>query len=54
MAQPKLKVQCNELEDYLATDVIEDVDNVLQWWADNSTQYPQLACMAMDYLSIPG
>lgn len=49
LAKPKLKVQCNELEDYLAMDVTEDVNNVLQWWADNSAQYPRLACMRPGY-----
>lgn len=54
LAKPKPKAHHNELDEYLATDIIDDVDDVLQWWADNSVRYPRLSRMATDYLCIPG
>lgn len=38
---------------YLRTDV-EDVEDVLLWWYEHRSMYPQLSHMAMDYLTIPG
>ena len=42
------KLQC-----YLATD-IEDVKDRLMWWHKRCRMFPELSCMARDYLSIPG
>ena len=42
----------SELDRYLATP-IENPDDVLKWWYDQRTLYPQLSHMVHDYLSIP-
>ena len=43
----------DELGIYLTAD-IENVSDPLQWWYDHQPVYPRLACMAIDYLTIPG
>ena len=43
----------DELQHYLAADV-EDVKDGLLWWHERRAIFPQLSCMARDYLSIPG
>jgi hypothetical protein len=42
----------DELTLYLSTGP-EHVLDVLAWWYEKRTVYPTLACMALDYLSIP-
>ena len=42
----------DELQCYLAVDT-EDVTDGLMWWYEQQTVFPQLSCMACDYLSIP-
>ena len=43
----------DELQRYLAAD-IEDVKDGLMWWHERRAMFPQLSCMACNYLSIPG
>lgn len=43
----------SELDDYLQKPV-ENVKEPLKWWITNHHIYPNLHCMALDYLSIPG
>ena len=43
----------DELQHYLSTDA-EDVTDGLTWWYERRKIYPELSCMACDYLSIPG
>lgn len=43
----------NEIHEYLSHPV-ENVKDPLKWWVDNKFLYPNLHCMALDYLSIPG
>ena len=43
----------SELDEYLQLPV-ENVKDALKWWVNNRMIYPNLACMALDYLSIPG
>lgn len=43
----------DELARYLSTDP-EYVADVLLFWSDRKTTYPNLSRMALDYLSIPG
>ena len=47
--------ECDELKSYLATGM-EDVTpgDVLKWWHDQHSKYPQLSHMVLDYLTIPG
>jgi len=51
-AAPKAVDLHSEIDHYLAAD-IEHADNPLKWWHACWEVYPQLARMAMDYLSIP-
>ena len=53
----KEKALNHELENYLHLDLhakIKAVDDPIQWWQINKLLYPQLHCMALDYLTIPG
>ena len=43
----------NELDDYLQQP-LEKVDDALKWWSAHQQKYPNLSCMALDYLSAPG
>lgn len=43
----------SEIQEYLSFPV-ENVIDPLKWWTDNKYVYPNLHCMALDYLSIPG
>jgi hypothetical protein len=43
----------NELDEYLALPVV-GIKDPLKWWTDNRAAYPNLARMALDYLSILG
>ena len=43
----------DELDRYLAAD-IEDTKDPLMWWYEHHGAFPNLSCMARDYLSIPG
>ena len=45
--------ECNELDEYLSLSV-EKVKDPLKWWYANRKAYPQLSCMALNYLSVPG
>jgi hypothetical protein len=42
-----------ELDEYLKL-LPEPVDDPILWWYKQSGTYPNLSCMALDYLSIPG
>ena len=42
----------DKLQHYLASDV-EDVKDALKWWHERRKLFPELSCMACDYLSIP-
>jgi hypothetical protein len=42
----------DEYESYIAL-IPKRVDNILQWWRDHEAEYPHLARMAFDLLSIP-
>jgi hypothetical protein len=42
----------SEIEEYL-NHVVENVKDPLKWWVNNKYVYPNLHCMALDYLSIP-
>ena len=53
LAAPKAAKLCDELVHYLSADP-EQVVDVLMWWTEHKATYPCLACMALDYLSIPG
>lgn len=44
----------DELEGYLATGTIKNVQNALAWWHEHADVYPRLSRMATDYLTIPG
>lgn len=43
----------NELERYLVSPAIAEDRDPLAWWKANASDYPDLACMARDYLAIP-
>jgi hypothetical protein len=43
----------DELERYLATDIV-NVKDVLMWWYERRDMFSHLSRMARDYLSIPG
>ena len=43
----------NELNHYLATD-IEDMKDLMMWWYEHRGAFPNLSCMAHDYLLILG
>jgi len=43
----------DELCLYLSTEP-ENVVNAIQWWYEKCKTYPDLHCMALDYLTIPG
>ena len=43
----------SELREYLQKPV-ENVKDPLKWWIASHHIYPNLYCMALDYLSIPG
>jgi hypothetical protein len=43
----------SELDDYLRKPV-ENIKDPLKWWFANCHIYPNLYCMALEYLSIPG
>jgi hypothetical protein len=53
LAPPKASDLRDELDRYLSTDP-EDIENVLAWWHERRSSYPQLSRMALDYLTIPG
>jgi len=53
LVKPTFSLSMNELDTYLSTGV-ENVSDVLTWWHERCTIYPHLACMAIDYLTIPG
>jgi len=42
----------DELQCYLSVDP-EDVKDGVMWWHEQRAMFPQLSCMACDYLSIP-
>lgn len=42
----------SELDIYLCSPV-ESVKHPIKWWLGNKGTYPNLSCMALDYLSIP-
>jgi hypothetical protein len=50
---PKKAMHVIEIDRFLQLPV-EDVKDPLAWWVCNSHVYPNLLCMALDYLSIPG
>jgi hypothetical protein len=56
IAQVFKKRRVNEIDEFqvylLSATCDEDVDP-LQWWKMNQNQFPRLAKMAMDFLSIP-
>lgn len=43
-----------EVDQYLSTARVKDVDDLLPWWYANQGTYPLLWRMARDYLTIPG
>ena len=43
-----------ELDQYLKTKRVKDVEDPLKWWFDNHGSYPRLSRMARDFLMIPG
>jgi hAT family C-terminal dimerisation region len=43
-----------ELDHYIKSPRIKDVDDPHQWWIDNHRSYPRLSRMAKDFLTIPG
>lgn len=45
--------QASKLQGYLCKSV-ENVKNPLKWWIASQNIYPNLHCVALDYLSIPG
>ena len=53
LAKSKLKQAHDELDAYLAADIV-NVTDVLVWWSKQHKSYPLLSQMAIDYLSIPG
>jgi len=53
LVKPMFSLSTNELDTYLSTGV-ENVSDALTWWHERCTIYPHLACMAIDYLTIPG
>lgn len=50
---PTISSSVDELTRYLR-DPPEQTTNPLQWWYERRQSYPNLSCMARDYLSIPG
>ena len=44
----------SELDHYLKSPWVKDVENPLQWWFNNHGSFPRLQCMARDFLTIPG
>jgi hypothetical protein len=44
----------DELESYLATSTVKNVQDALVWWHEHAHVYPRLSQMATDYLTIPG
>jgi hypothetical protein len=42
-----------ELREYLCK-LVESIKDPMKWWVANHHVYPNLYCMALDYLSIPG
>jgi hypothetical protein len=52
MANPLMATKVSEIDQYLRLPV-ESVSDLLKWWFDNCCVYPNLSCMALDYLSIP-
>jgi hypothetical protein len=43
----------SEIQEYL-NHPIKNIKDPLRWWVDNKNVYPNLHCMVLDYLSIPG
>lgn len=43
----------NEMDDYLELDTVPQDVTLLEWWADHSDQFPHLALMARQFLSVP-
>ena len=44
----------SELDHYLKSPWVKDVEDPLQWWFNNRGSYPHLQRMARDFLTIPG
>lgn len=44
----------SELDRYLKTARVKDVEEPLEWWMKNTALYPCLSRMARDFLLIPG
>jgi hypothetical protein len=53
LSAPRIRELRDELDRYLSTDP-EHVVDVLMWWTERKSMYPNLSRMALDYLSIPG
>lgn len=53
LAPPKPTKHANELDSYLAADIVPCTDPVA-WWHENRLRYPSLSRMAISYLTIPG
>jgi hypothetical protein len=45
--------EIDEFQVYLLSPTCDENVDPLQWWKMNQNQYPRLAKMAMDFLSIP-
>ncbi|EPS92667.1 hypothetical protein FOMPIDRAFT_1104140, partial [Fomitopsis schrenkii] len=52
LAPPKPTKHANELDSYLAADIVPCTDPVA-WWHENRLRYPSLSRMAISYLTIP-
>ena len=53
LSAPRIRELHDELDRYLSNDP-EHVVDVLMWWTEMKSMYPNLSRMALDYLSIPG
>jgi hypothetical protein len=53
LVAPKVTELRDELDCYLSTDP-EYTTDMLGWWYEHCASFPQLSCMALDYLSTPG
>ena len=53
LAPPKAADLGLEINHYLSLGV-EHVTDLLTWWDAQHGMYPQLSCMTLNYLSIPG
>ena len=43
----------SELDHYLKSPQVKDIEDPLQWWFNNCGSYPPLQHMARDFLTIP-